>query len=48
MQKPIVLKNHPVVLGIIKNIMQLNINEVMANSTYVGVAESHKGVKRVV
>ena len=39
---------NPVVLGIIKNIMLLNINEVMANSTYVGVAESHKGVKRVV
>ena len=48
MQKPIVLKNHPVVLGIIKNIMQLNISGVMANSTYVGVAEIHKGVKRVV
>lgn len=31
-----------------KNIMLLNISEVMANSTYVGVAESHKGVKRVV
>ena len=28
--------------------MLLNISEVMANSTYVGVAESHKGVKRVV
>ena len=41
-------KPTPVVLGIIKNIMLLNINEVMANSTYVGVAESHKGVKRVV
>ncbi|MGM9694058.1 MAG: phage head morphogenesis protein, partial [Alloprevotella sp.] len=31
-----------------KNIMLLNIGEVMANATYLGVSENHKGVERVV